>query len=537
MLAAACLAAAAAPAAADPATFVQARLAAEGGASEAASRGFAALLRADPRSRLVAARALDHGIAAGDWPLALAAARRLDQQGQLPPLRRLLLVADAFKRRDWPAAGRQIDRVEQERVLATAVPVLRAWRSFGMGEGDPLAPLAAMASGPVAGYGVEHGALIALARGGADVAHFAALDPASGLRPQRLRIAAAAELAARGRRAEALALVAGDQPALAAARRLIEAGRPVPGRIDSAADGAAELLARLAIDLNQQEAGEEAAMLAQLAAFLAPDNSQAAILGAEILGEERAAAAVRLLERVDPGDPFARTARDLRLRLLARSGQAERALAELRGRLARGSSDPGDWIQLGDLLSRANRHAEAAWAFDRAIAAWRAGSFPAIPEWALHLSRGGALERAGSWPEGRAALREAYRLAPSEPLVLNYLGYAQLDRGENLDESERLVRAAHGLAPDNAAITDSLGWALYRRGRVAEAIPYLERAARGEPADVEINDHLGDAYYAAGRRNEARFAWRASLVYAEGEQAERLRAKIDRGPGIAAAPR
>lgn len=528
------LLAAAAPAAADPATFLQARLAAESGASEEASRRFATLLRTAPASRLVATRALDHGIVSGDWPLALTAARRLDQLGQLPPPRRLLLVADAFKRSDWAAADRAIDAVQREQVFAAAVPVLRAWRSYGMRQGDPLAPIAAV-EGPGASYAVEHRALIALARGGADTTAFTALDPAAGLRPQRLRIAAAAEQAARGRRAEALALVAGTQPAMATARRLIEAGRPVPGRIDTAADGVAELFARIAIDLNQQEATREAAMVAQLAAFLAPDNSEAAILGAEILGEAGAAAGVRLLEGVDAADPFGGIARDLRVNLLARSGRAEVALAEVRSRLARGSGDPGEWTQLGDLLSQLERHGEAAQAYERALAAWRAGTFPGIAEWALHLSRGGALERAGSWPAGRAALREAYRLAPNEPLVLNYLGYAQLDRGENLDEAERLIREAHRLAPSNAAITDSLGWALFRRGRIDEAVPLLERAARGAPADVEINDHLGDAYYAAGRRIEARFAWRAALVYAQGAQAERLRAKIERGLPDAAA--
>ena len=110
-------------------------------------------------------------------------------------------------------------------------------------------------------------------------------------------------------------------------------------------------------------------------------------------------------------------------------------------------------------------------------------------------------------------------------------------RGEALEESERLIREALQLAPDSAAITDSLGWALHLRGRTGEAIPLLERAARGEPADVEINEHLGDAYYAAGRRNEARFAWAAALVYAEADDAARLRTKIERGPAARLAQR
>ena len=120
--------------------------------------------------------------------------------------------------------------------------------------------------------------------------------------------------------------------------------------------------------------------------------------------------------------------------------------------------------------------------------------------------------------------------------MLNYLGYAQLERRENMVEAERLVREAHRLAPDNAAITDSLGWALFLKGELPEALTLLEQAAEGEPADVEINEHLGDAYYTAGRRVEARFAWTAARVYAEGDDATRLAAKIEGGltPQLAA---
>ncbi|MDB5683347.1 MAG: repeat-containing protein, partial [Sphingomonas bacterium] len=45
-----------------------------------------------------------------------------------------------------------------------------------------------------------------------------------------------------------------------------------------------------------------------------------------------------------------------------------------------------------------------------------------------------------------------------------------------------------------------------------------------------INEHLGDAYWTAGRRFEARYAWRAALVYADDAKLTgRIRAKIDGG--------
>lgn len=525
---------AATPAAADVGTpqlgaYLEARVASEAGENERAGREFRALLAADPQSPVLARRALQHGLMAGDWPLALDAARRLDAAGALPPLRRIFLIGAALKEQDWAAADAQITRLEQDQALAIMAPLLRAWRAQGSGEGDPMALLAPMASGTLSGYAAEHGALIRLARGEGDPQQFAALDPSSGLRAQRLRLAAAAEFAARGQRDQALAVVAGDHPAFVAARRLIEAGQPIPGRIDSAADGVSELLARVAIDFSQQQLAGEGVMLARIAQYLAPDSSQAAIIAAELLAEREPATAIQVLDSVAANDPFVQSARDLRVRLLARSGQSERALAEVRARIDRGSRAPDDWTQYGDLLLELDRSLEAAEAYERAHRLWQAGTFPAIPEWTLWLARGGALERGGRWPEALRALQEAYRLAPNQPLVLNYLGYAQLERGENLEQAEVLVREANRLAPGNAAITDSLGWALYMRGRIDEAIPLLERAVQGAPDDVEINEHLGDAYFASGRRIEARFAWQAALIYADAEDSARIRAKIERG--------
>jgi Flp pilus assembly protein TadD len=154
----------------------------------------------------------------------------------------------------------------------------------------------------------------------------------------------------------------------------------------------------------------------------------------------------------------------------------------------------------------------------------------------LWLLKGGALEQANRWPEAKAALQKAYELAPQQPLVLNYLGYAQLERRENVEASMALISEASRLQPDSAEITDSLGWAFYLRGNIPAAIPLLEKAAAARPDDAEINEHLGDAYYAAGRRYEARYAWQAALLGAETGDAERLRAKIDTGltPKLAA---
>ena len=126
-------------------------------------------------------------------------------------------------------------------------------------------------------------------------------------------------------------------------------------------------------------------------------------------------------------------------------------------------------------------------------------------------------------------LRKLMAMKPDNQNAYNALGYSLADRNIRLEEARELIRKAVSLAPDDPSISDSLGWSWYLRGDLDRAIPLLERAAQGAPAESDINEHLGDAYWKANRRLAARYAWRAALVAADGEQASRLKTKIDFG--------
>jgi Flp pilus assembly protein TadD len=512
-------------------------MAAAEGANDQAGARYAAALAAAPADRTIAGQAMNHGVRSGNWRLALDGARALERQNALLADARFLLVTEAFRAHDWRAARAQIDAIERDQSLAFTVPVLRAWLAFGAHEGDPLAALsAAGANGPAAGYAAEHRALLLLALGRPEgQAEMLAAARSAGARAVRLRIAGAALLASRRQREAALAMLDVDTPAARAARALIEANRPLPGAIGTAEAGVGELMVRLALDLGGQEMSELGTLFARLATRLDPRSAEAWLVTAELLGrQDRNRLGVQVLDNIPAGDPFALAARDARIRLLADGGERDAALALARQAAEANGARQSDWLRLGQLYGEIGRQREAADAFARALAA--ATPEDGQDEWQLQLMRGAALDQAGDWAGAREALRRAYTLAPQQPYVLNYLGYALLVRNEEMTEAERLIREAHRLAPDNAAITDSLGWALYHKGQLAEAIPLLEAAAQSEPADVEINEHLGDAYFAAGRRVEARFAWRAASVYAEGATATRITAKMDRGltPELAA---
>lgn len=130
-------------------------------------------------------------------------------------------------------------------------------------------------------------------------------------------------------------------------------------------------------------------------------------------------------------------------------------------------------------------------------------------------------------------LVEALKVDPDHPSANNDLGYTLADRDERLDEAERMLVKAVRAEPSNSAYLDSLGWVRYKLGRLEDAgsetheqgaVSLLEEAAllrRGQQRlslndDPIILDHLGDAYWRAGRKQDAVSAWqRASRAYDE----------------------
>jgi tetratricopeptide (TPR) repeat protein len=521
------------------AAYVRARAAGSAGALDTSAEGYAAALALAPGNEVLATRAMGQAIAAGNEALALRAARALIPTGKLPVEARLLLLGEAMRKRDWKNANSQVDAVQRDEVFSFMAPVLRAWTLYGAGKGDPIAPLRSIGNNALASsYADEPKAMLLLATGKTKPG-LETLQPIldeGGNRAERLRLAAAALLARKGDKAQALALLDGDAAPIARARERLRAGKTLEGEVSTPGAGVAELLIRIAVDLNAQQVPDVALRFARLSTFLAPANSESWLVVADLLSSGgQGQSALAALERVRADDPMAERAGQRGLTVLVDAGKPDEALARARAATEKAPDSLEAWVRYGDLLAQTNRYPEAAEVYAKAVAMFREGASP-VPLWSLHLLRGNVLTQAGKWGEAKAALEQAYKLAPRQPVVLNYLGYAQLERRENLAEAERLIQEASRLQPDDAAITDSLGWVNYVRGNLPKAIELLERAAKGQPSDAAINEHLGDAYYSAGRRYEARYAWKAALVYAEGSAADRLKGKIDSGlrPELAA---
>ena len=139
---------------------------------------------------------------------------------------------------------------------------------------------------------------------------------------------------------------------------------------------------------------------------------------------------------------------------------------------------------------------------------------PARGQWYLHYVRGTAHDWLGDWPAAMRDFDRALELSPNQFQVLNYVGYTLVDRGEQLGKALEMIQKAVVAQPDAGYIIDSLGWAQYRLGYYNEAVVHMERAVELMATDPIVNDHLGDVYWAVGRKTEAQFQWRRALSFA-----------------------
>ncbi len=182
---------------------------------------------------------------------------------------------------------------------------------------------------------------------------------------------------------------------------------------------------------------------------------------------------------------------------------------------------------LGDLLRVDEQFDESAQVYSKAIALV-GGERPR--DWRFFYLRGIANERRGAWEEAESDFLRALELNPSQPQVLNYLGYSWAEMGINLQRALGMIEQAVRSNPGDGYIVDSLGWAIFKLNRFDEAVQILEEAVKLSPNDPEINDHLGDAYWRVGRKNEAYFQWNIALAMDEqGTVSARVMPKLENG--------
>jgi tetratricopeptide (TPR) repeat protein len=491
----------------------------------------------DPGRPALTRRAFDLAVAAGDRQRAFALASELVAAGNKDPDVALLQLAAAVDRKDWDAAAQARTGLADAGYASVVGPIVDAWILFGRGQRDAaLAKLdPANFTGFARSYVTEQRAhmLASVGRWDEAAALYAELRAGSPAGISLMRIGEADARAMGGDRAAALALLNGSDPTVVAARARLEAGKRIGPLAPDSRHGIGWMMSRLATDLSRDKPVPLALLFARVGTFLAPDNSATWLIAGDVLARsnqnESALLAYAMIPKVDA---LAGPAQDRRAAVLEALGRDAEAGSVLKAATAAPGASADDWTRLGDWNRRADRFDAAIAAYTKAISV----SGPTNAGWGLYFLRGSMNERAGRWPEAEADLREALRRQPDEPIVLNYLGYSLLDRGERQAEAITLVERAAMLRPGDGGVIDSLGWAQYRQGRYVEAVTTLEKAQALEPNDPTVVDHLGDAYWQVGRRIESRFRWQQALdLDPSPAQRKSLTAKLDYGLDAATA--
>jgi tetratricopeptide (TPR) repeat protein len=177
------------------------------------------------------------------------------------------------------------------------------------------------------------------------------------------------------------------------------------------------------------------------------------------------------------------------------SGDLETALAQYQAAIARNPEDAESYSNLGQVLIKLNRPAEALPQLERAAAI--------LPSrWAYQFNVARAHGLLGQWD----AAVEGYR-------------------------------RAQALFPDDYATAFNLGQALHRRGDEAGAVEAYQKAIALEPGDPSFRMALGISYERLEKREEAAAAYREALrLSPDAPDAETVRARIALLTGAAGSP-
>lgn len=135
----------------------------------------------------------------------------------------------------------------------------------------------------------------------------------------------------------------------------------------------------------------------------------------------------------------------------------------------------------------------------------------------------GAMASAFERPDqSEAYLTLALSFDPEHGWSNNDLGYMLTEQGRRIDDAEQMLVTAARVLPNEASVIDSLGWLRYKQGIFEDqidpqtqeitmrgAISILARANRldSQRTNATISEHLGDALWRAGRKDQAVEAW------------------------------
>jgi tetratricopeptide (TPR) repeat protein len=521
----------------DSGAYLAARVAESENDFRAAATWYGKAIIADSGNPQLLDGAILAEIGIGDFAVAIDAAKlRKAIEGESGQLAEMALMADEARREDYAAL---LAAAESGRDVGELTNLLvAAWARVGEGKMSEAVEAfdAVTKKQGFEAFGYYHKALALASVGDFEGADEILSGRAAGpIYVMRRGVFAHAQILSQlERNTDALELLersfgTAPDPIVDAVRQRLQAGEPIPfDTVTTARDGIAEVLYSIATALNGEADPVYTLIHLRIAGYLRPDHTDALLLTADVLAElGQYELAAQTYASFPPENPAYVTAEIGRAGALRSQGRADAAIEALQALARTHGNIRRVHFALGDLLRSEERFDEAEVAYTVAIdLAREAGN----EDWVLYFYRGISHEQSKDWAPAEADFRKALDLNPTQPQVLNYLGYGLVDRGEKLDEALGMIEKAVAGDPEQGYIIDSLAWALFKLGRYQEALAPMEKASLLEPVDPIVTDHLGDVYWMNDRKLEARFQWRRALSFQPTEKDKaRILRKLELG--------
>lgn len=209
----------------------------------------------------------------------------------------------------------------------------------------------------------------------------------------------------------------------------------------------------------------------------------------------------------------------------ADSGDYTRAEAAFRKTIEKDPTNLDAYVALGRLYLGQNRLDEARKEYEDLARRQ--------PDLAVSSNTviGTILAAQGKREEARKYFEQAVSVdSEASAVAANNLAWDYAENGGNLDTALQLAQRAKAQMPQSADASDTLGWIYYKKGLASLAVSALKESVAQNAANPVSHYHLGLAYLADGKRNEAQRALTEALrlkpQFASAQDAKRVLATL-----------
>lgn len=236
-----------------------------------------------------------------------------------------------------------------------------------------------------------------------------------------------------------------------------------------------------------------------------PDHAEARYAVASILlTTGRVKEALSELDKIPEKNSLYARARAVKFSIYQNEGNLSEAESEIRKAYNSGEDSNLYSIPLVGVLRSQGKHGEALKILEAEVSKENTNS-------QILFLYGLTLEEADRHEEAINIMRKVIESDPVNSDALNFVAYSMIESGKELDSAEKYILKALDAKPNDPYYLDTLGRLRFKQNRYDDAVNILEKATERAPNEIDLWDHLGDAYWVTGDAEKAKEAWTKAL--------------------------